>query len=85
MKRIIPVLLILPIMLSCILYKTPQLGETNFPLKQVATIPIDGAIEDIAVADSWIAVHTHDDKITAIDIDTQEILWSIDFSVNAYG
>jgi outer membrane protein assembly factor BamB len=60
------------------------LGETNFPLKQVATISIDDVIEDIAVGDTWIAIRTYH-TITAIDIDTFEKLWDIDKQVSTFG
>jgi outer membrane protein assembly factor BamB len=83
MKKIIPAILILPIMLSCMLYSTPTLGETNFPLQQVASIPISENIEEISVGDTWIAVRT-DDTITAIDINTYEILWSMDMQVSSF-
>lgn len=82
MKRIVPILLILPFVFSCVLYSTPPLGETNFPLKQIARIPIEGII-GVAVGDTWIAAST-DKKIIAIDISDQKILWSIDFSVDGY-
>jgi outer membrane protein assembly factor BamB len=85
MMKKVSILLILPIMLSCILYVTPPSGETNFPLKRVASISIDGVIRDIAVGETWIALHTHDDKIIAIDINTHKILWETSMDVNNYG
>lgn len=82
MKRIIPALLVLPIIFSCVLVKTPPLGEHNFPLKQVAKISIEGVI-NIAVGDAWIAVSTPE-NIVAMDINLQKILWTIKFSVDGY-
>src|SRR5687768_11826684 len=84
MKKISPAVLILPIMLSCMLYSPLTLGEFDFPLNKAFTIPVDGNIIEIAVADDWIAVHTYK-KITAIDMDTKEILWSLDFPVISWG
>ena len=80
MKKIVIMLLILPIMLSCMLYAEPPLDESDFPLKQVLVLPVDGDIQGIAVADTWVVVHTYD-KIIAMDIDTQKTLWSMDFQV----
>jgi outer membrane protein assembly factor BamB len=84
MKKIIAALLILPVMLACMLYSTPPSGETNFPLEQTLTISIGEDIEEVAVADNWIAVSTYQDKIIAIDIDTAKRLWTINFSVDTY-
>jgi outer membrane protein assembly factor BamB len=78
--RIFLVLLILPLMLSCIMYSTPPLGETNFPLEQVAKFPIDGNIHAIAVSDNWIAAHAIN-KITGIDATSQETLWNIELDL----
>ncbi len=80
MKKIIAAILILSFTLSCVLVSTPELGETNFPLQQVAKVPIEAGVKDIALGDTWIAISTSDDKVVAIDIDTQEILWKVDFS-----
>jgi outer membrane protein assembly factor BamB len=84
MKKIALALLILPIMLSCMLFANPPLGESNFPLTKVLTIPVDGEVEEIAIADTWIAVHTYE-KIIAMDIETQKMLWSINMQVDHYG
>jgi outer membrane protein assembly factor BamB len=54
--------------------------QANFPLKLAETIPFDDAIEKLAVADTWIAVATAN-KITAIDLDTQKIRWTVDFTI----
>lgn len=80
MKIIIPALLLLSIMLSCVVIKSPPLGETNFPLKQLLTMPVNGDIKQIAVSDTWIAVHTQN-KIIAIDLNDYKTLWSTDFPV----
>jgi outer membrane protein assembly factor BamB len=79
MKKVISILFILPMILSCVLVSTPPVGETNFPLQQVASIPVDGEIQQIAVADTWIAVSTYG-HITALDKDSQQILWDLDFN-----
>ena len=84
MKKIIPVLLILPFIFSCVLYSTPPLGETNFPLKQVAKIPISGVIKKIAIGNTWIAIQTYD-AMTALDIDTFEKLWTLNIEVSTSG
>lgn len=84
MKRIALALLILSLISACMIYETPSLDESTFPLKQFLTLPIEGDIQEIAVSDTWIAIHTLD-KIIAIDIDTQKTLWSRNFSVITYG
>ena len=56
--------------------------ESNFPLKQVFSIPVDEVIQRLAVLDTWIAIGTPN-KIIAIDIDTQKTLWSVDFRPTA--
>jgi outer membrane protein assembly factor BamB len=80
MKKTFPAILILIFTLSCVLVSTPELGETNFPLQQVAKVPVEAGVKDIALGYTWIAISTSDDKVMAVDIDTQEILWEIDFS-----
>ena len=51
--------------------------ESNFPLKQVQTFSVNESIEKIAVSDTWIAIYTRG-KVTAVDVETQKTLWSID-------
>lgn len=84
MKKKFLLLFCLLATVACMSYPKPPLGEQNFPLERDSTIPVDGRIQEIAVADSWMAVHT-EDKIIAIDIDTQVELWSMDFEVITYG
>ena len=84
MKKIALALLTLSIMLSCMLYASPQLGELDFPLKKVLEFPMEGVIKEIAVADTWIAVEAYD-AIVALDINTQEPLWSMNMETNDYG
>lgn len=83
MKKKLFALLVFCMAQSCALYESPILGEKNFPLREHIAIPIEGTIREIAVAKSWIAVSTYD-KIFAIDIDTQKILWGKDFSAITY-
>lgn len=81
MEKIVSLALILPITLACVLISTPPLGETNFPLQQVTSLPIDGEIGQIAVAETWMAVSTQKGKLIAIDLETQNVLWEINFPV----
>jgi outer membrane protein assembly factor BamB len=60
--------------------KTRTPVESNFPLKQVQIFPSEEVIQKIAVSNSWIATYSSD-KMTAIDTETQKILWSINFNV----
>ena len=82
MKKLLLVLTTLPIILSCMLYSSPPLGESNFPLKKVLTTSIKADIQGIAVGDTWIAVRTQD-AIIAFDIDTLKELWTLDIQVSA--
>ena len=84
MKKIVLLLMLLPVILACMLYSSPTLGEVNFPLKKTLTMPIDADIKEIAVGDSWIAVRT-DNAVIALDIDTLKTLWTLDIRVNALG
>lgn len=83
MKKIFFALVTLPMIVSCMFSTSTPLGETNFPLRKVAEIPIEENIEEVAVGETWIAVATSD-QVTGFDIDTQKRLWSIDFSVIMY-
>jgi outer membrane protein assembly factor BamB len=80
MKKTVLAMLILPITFSCIPYSTPELGETNFPLQQVAKIPVEANVKEVVLGDTWMAISTTDEKIVSFDIDAQEMLWEIDFS-----
>src|SRR5688572_20494456 len=84
MKKFVLAIALLPILLSCMLYSTPPLGEINFPLKKAQTIPIGKNIREIAVGDTWVAVQTSD-SIIGLDIDSFEILWTIYAQVNKFG
>src|SRR5258706_2146618 len=83
MKKIIYILLILRVIFSCVLVKTPPLGEHNFPLRQVKKVSIGGEIKEIAVGNTWVAVQTPD-AITALDIDTFKKLWTLKIQVNPF-
>src|SRR5687767_8662279 len=67
-------------LLSCTATQLSTPVDVDFPLKHVLTIPVDEAIKKVAVANTWMAVSTLN-KVVAIDMATQEILWNIDFSV----
>jgi outer membrane protein assembly factor BamB len=84
MKKLVLAITFLPILLSCVLYSTPPLGDTNFPLKKSQSIPIGETIRDIAIGDTWIAVQTNN-SIIGLDIDTFATLWKIDVRVNVFG
>lgn len=84
MKKFVLAITSLPILLSCVLYSTPPLGDTNFPLKKFQSVPIGETIRDIAIGDTWIAVQTND-SIIGLDIDTFITLWKIDVRVNLFG
>jgi outer membrane protein assembly factor BamB len=83
MKKIFLALVSLSMIVSCRFSTNTPLGETNFPLEKVAEILIEENIEEVAVGETWIAVATGD-SISGFDIETQEQLWSIDFSVMTY-
>lgn len=76
-KNAIAIALILS-MCSCSLFTPPALGDKDFPLVQSFTFPVNGEIRGIAVNDKWLAYHTTK-EITAIDINTQELLWQMEF------
>lgn len=83
MKKNVLALLILFVTFSCVFVSAPPIGEHDFPLKQVAKLSVEGVIKKIAVGDTWIAVSTSE-KIIAMDIDVQKILWRISFSTDSY-
>jgi outer membrane protein assembly factor BamB len=77
--KMILAILILSILLSCCTSSGNSAPvESNFPLNQILSIPVDEVIQRLAVLDTWIAIGTPN-KIIAMDIDTQKTLWSIDF------
>lgn len=56
---------------------------SNFPLTSYTVIPIDGSVRRLAVAETWFATQTTD-KIIAMDIQTQQKLWSKVFVNDVY-
>src|SRR5258706_9788730 len=84
MKKIIAILVILPIILSCMLYSNPSLGESNFPLRKTLTTRIEADIKEIAVGNNWIAVRT-DHAVIALDIETLKTLWKLELQVSSSG
>lgn len=56
---------------------------SNFPLTSYTVIPINGSVQRLAVAETWFATQTTD-KIIAMDIQTQQKLWSKVFVSDVY-
>jgi hypothetical protein len=81
-KKTIVVTLILLTTLSCSLFGYPPAasGDKDFPLVRFLTFPVNGTIREMAVGDTWLAYHTMK-EITAIDLDTQKVIWQMDFPV----
>jgi outer membrane protein assembly factor BamB len=79
-KKTIVVTLILLTTLSCSLFGYPPAasGDKDFPLVRSITFPVNGTIRGMAVGDTWLAYHTMK-EITAIDLDTQKVIWRMDF------
>jgi outer membrane protein assembly factor BamB len=86
MRKINPLALFLlsfSILQSCDSYSeyTPPINS-NFPLNQTATYLPSDEIKRLAISNEWMVIYTQD-KLTAIDIDTQQVLWSMDATINA--
>jgi outer membrane protein assembly factor BamB len=79
-KKTIVVALILLTTLSCSLFGYPPAasGDKDFPLARSTTFPVNGTMRGMAVGDTWLAYHTTK-EITAINLDTQKVIWRMDF------
>lgn len=88
MKRLFIILISILTILSCTLYSSPPLGASNFPLTESFTKRFEKEIEEISVGNTWIAVLSNNSNIlyrpytlTALDINTLNILWSLEIHI----
>lgn len=78
MKKIRTVILLFLLTTSsCYNYSENKKQEGEFPLVESLTINVNESIQQLAISDDWAVVETPG-KLTAIDITTQDTLWTLD-------